>query len=127
MLETNNLPAEEHRAILVIRTKKPLALRDAQLKAMQESLSQRFIDAEFEVLPAPSWFQGWSSVHLPSRLSEIYEKLLTADDWLKLDEYPQVRVWVHRLNHKLPDYLRVVNKRYHGYKLKDLRKENASR
>ena len=113
----------EQQAILVIKSRNPRPLSTKQLQLLQQALTQRFQDAEFEVRPAPNYLRSWHSSQLPEKLREIYQILANASGWMRLDQYSQARVYIHRLNHKLPDYLKVVVKRNYGYRLIDLRED----
>lgn len=110
-------------AILKIETSNPTALTQAQLEILAEALKHRFVDAKFEITAAPEYMKGWHPSKLSAKLREIYDLLANAEDYVRLDHYAQARVYVNRLNHKLPEYYKVVAKRNHGYKLIDLRRE----
>ena len=114
---------QEQQVILVIKSRDSRSLNTKQLSMIQQALAQRFKDAEFEVRPAPSYFRSWHSSQLPEKLRQIYQILANASGWVRLDQYSQARVYIHRLNHKLPDYLKVIVKRNYGYRLIDLRHE----
>jgi|688.fasta_scaffold193870_3 hypothetical protein len=97
-----------------------------QIELLEQVLNQRFKDAEFEIEFAPSYFRAWSPELLTGKPREIFDLLHRQEEWVDLIKtHKQARVWVHRLNHKLPQYLRVVVKRGKGYKLIDLRKGYA--
>jgi len=111
------------KAILTIHSQARRPLSKKELTIIEQALNQRFVDARFQLEPAPSYFTTWDSSKLPAQLKEIYDILLKAEDWTRLDQYGQARVYIHRLNHKLPDYLKVIVKRNYGYKLIDLREQ----
>ena len=114
----------EQKLILTIETRDPRAIRVDQMKMLEDWLASRFKDASFKIEAAPSYMRFWHPTQLSAKQREVYEILSQATDWVQLlDKYPQARVIVHRLNHNLPDYLRVIVKRNHGYKLVDLREE----
>lgn len=114
----------EQKLILTVQTNDPRPLRAEQMQMLADWLAGRFKDASFQIEAAPSYMRFWHPTQLSAKQREVYEILSKATDWVRLmDRYPQARVIVHRLNHNLPDYLRVIMKRNHGYKLVDLREE----
>ena len=114
----------EQKFILTVQTNDPRQLKHEQMKMLEEWLASRFKDATFRIERAPSYMRFWHPTQLSNKQLEVYEILSKADDWVRLtDTYKQARVIVHRLNHNLPDYLRVIMKRNHGYKLVDLRED----
>ena len=114
----------EHKVVLTIRTKKPSNMGPKERQVIQDSLAQRFKDATFWVDEMPSSIADWHPTQLIPSLRKTFEELEKARGWTHLQNLTQPTVLVHRLRPQLPAYYRVINERYRGYKLVDLRKEN---